>query len=256
MKNILIFLLWITTAHFSYAQEVVNQPILDYFENMDMNQVQTGILKERGFPIFDMDFFNGQTLVDTNRMDANRFGWIYWQLMLGNVNSNSTLPDPQVYMSQYTSEYSDGSIPIAILNYRYNYIKKEAISQGLVTISGSKMYDNPNRAVSPYGEATLFAASTLTPISTKSNVTFVIPSNLYLTNQTSALQSLEIDLGDGQGYRTISLGNNVSTNSNAFVAHSHILGKSNSVFPECGKSDKLIPRMWKFLFLFSRMWEK
>ena len=93
MKNIFFFLLWLTTALNSYAQEAVNQPILDYFENMDMNQVQTGILKERGFPVFDMDFFNGQTLVDTNRVDANRFGWIYWQLMLGNVNSNSTLPD-------------------------------------------------------------------------------------------------------------------------------------------------------------------
>ena len=51
MKNIFFFLLWLTMALNSYAQEAVNQPILDYFENMDMNQVQTGIgIECRGEP--------------------------------------------------------------------------------------------------------------------------------------------------------------------------------------------------------------
>ena len=212
MKKLFILLLWLTTALNSYAQEAVNQPLLDYFQNMDMNQVNTGILKERGFPVFDMDFFNGQTLTDTNRLDVNRFGWIYMQLMLGNVNDNSNLPDPQVYMNQYINDYTGtGNIPIAIANYRYNYIKSTAIDQNLVYVNNGKMYDTPNRTNSPYGEATLFAATTLALRSNKANTSFSVPSNLYLTNQTATLQTLQVDLDDGQGYRTISLGQNFST---------------------------------------------
>ena len=101
-------------------------------------------------------------------------------------------------------------MPIAILNYRYNYIKTNALSQNLVYISNGKMYDTPNRATSPYGEANLFIASPMMPNSSKANVTFSIPSNLYFTNQTSTLQSIQVDLGDGSGYRTTGLGQTVS----------------------------------------------
>ena len=91
MKNFVFVLLWLATASHSFAQTATNQPLLDYFENLDVNQVSTGILKERGFPVFDMDFYNGQTLTNENRVDANNFGWLYLQLMLGNVNTNAMI---------------------------------------------------------------------------------------------------------------------------------------------------------------------
>jgi hypothetical protein len=85
------------------------------------------------------------------------------------------------------------------------------LSQNLVYISNGKMYDTPNRTTSPYEETNLFIASPMMPNSSKANVTFSIPSNLYFTNQTSTLQSIQIDLGDGSGYRTVGLGQTVST---------------------------------------------
>jgi hypothetical protein len=109
MKRLLIFLMWFTTITNFYGQNAVNQPLLDYFQNMDMSQVNTGILKERGFPVFDMDFYNGQTLGDTNRVDADRFGWIYWQLTLGNVNTNTNLPSPSTYLNMYKNAYTGGA---------------------------------------------------------------------------------------------------------------------------------------------------
>ena len=212
MKNFIFVLLWLATASHSFAQTATNQPLLDYFENLDVNQVSTGILKERGFPVFDMDVYNGQTLTNDNRVDANNFGWLYLQLMLGNVNTNATLPDPQVYMNQYSKLYSgSGSIPIAVLNYQYNYIKSDALSDNLVYVSNDKMYDTPNRTSSPYGTTTLFAATTLVEEVHQSNVSFTIPNDLYLTNQSSTLQTLEMDLDDGSGFRTIALGSNIST---------------------------------------------
>ena len=109
MKRLFIFLMCFTSASTFYAQDAVNQPLLDYFQHMDMSQVSTGILKERGFPVFDMDCFNGQALTDSNRMDADRFGWLYWQLTLGNVNTNTTLPDPSTYLNMYENTYMGGS---------------------------------------------------------------------------------------------------------------------------------------------------
>jgi hypothetical protein len=106
--------------------------------------------------------------------------------------------------------WGGGNLPLAILNYRYNYIKKEAVSQNLVNISNGKMYDTPNRTVSPFGETTLFIATPMIPSSSRANVTFSIPTTLYISNQTSALQSIQVDLGDGSGYRATSLGQTVA----------------------------------------------
>jgi Secretion system C-terminal sorting domain len=107
-------------------------------------------------------------------------------------------------------------LPLAILNYRYNYIKTNAISDDVVDrafyIFNDKLYENPQALgqESPFGESTLFVASPMMPNSSQANVTFSISSNLYFSNQTSTLQSIQVDLGDGSGYRTVGLGQIVS----------------------------------------------
>jgi hypothetical protein len=78
--------MWLMSATNFYAQDAVNQPLLDYFQNMDMSQVSTGILKERGFPMYDLDAYNGTVLTDINKLNADLFGWLYMGLALGNVN--------------------------------------------------------------------------------------------------------------------------------------------------------------------------
>ena len=51
MKKMLVFLLWLTTAYYSIAQTATNQPLLDLFENMDMNQVLTNIFTKKTPPL-------------------------------------------------------------------------------------------------------------------------------------------------------------------------------------------------------------
>ena len=210
MKKAFFILSFMLFATFSFAQQAINQTLIDYFENLDKTQVPTGILVEQGFPLYNLHMYKGQVLTDSNKIDPNLFGWLYMGLALGNVNDNTLIPDPQVYADMYKNTYAGGgNLPIAILNYRYNYIKADALSQNLVYVSNEKMYDTPNRTASPYGTANLFIASPMTAISYTASVTFSLPSNLYFSNQASSLQSIQVDLGDGAGYRTVGLGQTV-----------------------------------------------
>jgi hypothetical protein len=187
MKKAFFILSFLLFATFGFAQQAINQTLIDYFDNLDKAQVPTGILVEQGFPMYNLEEYKGQVLTDSNKIDADLFGWLYMGLALGNVNENTVIPDPQAYANMYKSTYNGGDLPIAVVNYRYNYIKATALSQNLVYISNGKMYDTPNRTASPYGQTNLFIASPMSPISNTASVTFSIPSNLYFSNQTAAL---------------------------------------------------------------------
>ena len=213
MKKAFFLSIFLLLSTFSFAQQAMNQCLIDYLANLDKIQVPTGVLIEQGFPMYNLEEYQGQVLTDSNKVDAHLFGWLYMGLALGNVNDNTTFPNPQVYASLYADTYTgESNLPIAILNYRYNYIKNDAVQQNLVYINNDKMYDTPNRTSSPYGETNLFIASPMMPSSSRANVTFSIPSTLYLSNQTVALQTIQIDLGDGSGYRTVGLGQTTGTN--------------------------------------------
>lgn len=129
MKKTFFILILLLSASFSFAQQAINQTLIDYLYNLDKTQVPTGILVEQGFPMYDLDAYNGTVLTDSNKIDADLFGWLYMGLAAGNVNDNTVIPNPQAYASMYNNSYmGEGDLPIAILNYRYNYIKADALS--------------------------------------------------------------------------------------------------------------------------------
>jgi hypothetical protein len=219
MKKAFVIFGLLLFATFTFAQRAINQTLIDYLENIDKSQtkVPTGILIEQGFPMYNLEEYQGQVLTDSNKVDADLFGWLYMGLALGNVNNSTIIPDPQTYISMCKNTYmGGGNLPLAILNYRYNYIKANAISDDVVDrafyVFNDKLYENPPTLgqESPFGESTLFVAAPMMPNSSQANVTFSIPNNLYFSNQASALQSIEVDLGDGSGYRAVGLGQTVS----------------------------------------------
>ena len=103
MKKAFFILVLLLSATFGSAQHAINQTLIDYFDNLDKTQVPTGILVEQGFPMYDLEMYKGQALTDSNKVDADLFGWLYMGLALGNVNDNTVIPDPQVYSNMYNN---------------------------------------------------------------------------------------------------------------------------------------------------------
>ena len=110
MKKAFFILILLLFATFGFAQHAINQTLIDYFDNLDKSQVPTGILVEQGFPMYDLDMYKGQVLTDSNKVDADLFGWLYMGLALGNVNDNTVIPDPQAYSDMYNNSYMGGGI--------------------------------------------------------------------------------------------------------------------------------------------------
>jgi hypothetical protein len=108
MKKILFILNFLLFATLGFAQQAINQTLIDYLDNLDKAQVPTGILVEQGFPMYNLEEYKGLVLTDSNKIDADLFGWLYMGLALGNVNDNTVIPDPQVYSSMYNNSYMGG----------------------------------------------------------------------------------------------------------------------------------------------------
>ena len=94
MKKAFFILILLLHTTFGFAQHAINQTLIDYFDNLDKSQVPTGILVEQGFPMYDLEMYKGQVLTDSNKVDADLFGWLYMGLALGNVNDNTVIPEP------------------------------------------------------------------------------------------------------------------------------------------------------------------
>ncbi len=110
MKKVFFILNFILFATFAFAQQAINQTLIDYLDNLDKAQVPTGILVEQGFPMYNLEAYKGQVLTNDNKVNADLFGWLYMSLALGNVNDNTVIPDPQVYSNMYENSYMGGVI--------------------------------------------------------------------------------------------------------------------------------------------------
>jgi hypothetical protein len=110
MKKAFVIFGLLLFATFTFAQRAINQTLIDYLENIDKSQtkVPTGILIEQGFPMYNLEEYQGQVLTDSNKVDADLFGWLYMGLALGNVNNSTIIPDPQTYISMCKNTYMGG----------------------------------------------------------------------------------------------------------------------------------------------------
>jgi pimeloyl-ACP methyl ester carboxylesterase len=78
--------------------------------------------------------------------------------------------------------------------YEYARIKANALTDGLIRYENGQVY-NTNKQESPYQSEFVFAGSCLETSTQQSNVTFSLPSALFLTN--CKIKNLEIDFGTG-----------------------------------------------------------
>ena len=108
MKKAFFIISFLLFATFMFAQQAINQTLINYLDNLDKAQVPTGILIEQGFPMYNLEEYKGIVLTDSNKVDADLFGWLYMGLALGNVNDNTVIPDPQAYYNMYKNTYMGG----------------------------------------------------------------------------------------------------------------------------------------------------
>ncbi|MEJ7658765.1 MAG: hypothetical protein WKG07_03630 [Hymenobacter sp.] len=175
------------------------------FQHINRSPVTTGILTNYGFAFRDYNQFQGTALTASNQMHSLvEWRLLYTAMQTSIFNSSANLPTlatANQRIAQVQQQYP-AAIPIATLLARYNRFSDDAGTAGLVTVSNKQLYDNPNRTRSPYERRILVAMCPLQTALATRTPQFILPWQLSFTNAVTT-RALEVDAGDGQGYRSI-----------------------------------------------------
>lgn len=186
--------------------EAVRIYLDNYFENIDKTRIPTGYLKEYAFELIDFNTYDGLSLTDNNSVNLSTL-----EMMLRSIRSAAVGTKPFNDVSTVLSSLvtNNSNVPVAIALYNYNYIKSNALSDGLISVVNDQAYDvfsSDGVWQNPYDDAYLFGFAPIAEISYSSTVTFIF--NGLFTN--ASVSKIEFDPGNGGGYRNVTTGNTVT----------------------------------------------
>lgn len=183
------------------------------FSKLDKTKIPTGILYDKFFSFFNVSKFNG--IYDTvNNLKS-------WKNIYNEIRSASVYTpqwselDSLINFENTPQNKFFASVPIGILNVNYNTIKENALEAGYLLLQNNQLYENPQSTISPYNTSKIFIMTPLKSYIIGTTVTFAIDSTLYFSNTNNVLPTLEIDFGDGLGYREVDLGDIITVNYTA-----------------------------------------
>lgn len=230
---------------FIYAQQVTNTEFktktLQVYQNLDKNKVPHGILLDFGMEFTNLKAFNG-VLTDSTYTNSQTVSDIYKTLLMSRVKQvNTGFITPQEYATRWFTQREKDVVTLSGVYFKYSHFNANAYPSKL-NYSNNKFSDKYINGVwqNPYNEKQVFAITP--PIGKHKGLNFNVklPANLFLSNYPSNIQSIQINFGDGLGYRTVTYGQllNVSyaqantytwtykinlTNGQSLLSHSKIV---------------------------------
>ncbi len=185
------------------------------FGLLEPNRVSTGLLADYGFDFTDPKIYNGSVLVDSTLMEQGLYSDLYKTIYTSRFNSSvSSMRHPSLHDSLNYIARQREVITLSGLLFKYNAIDPNAQANGKMQTVNGRLKDVYTNGVwqNPYQEFTTLAIS---PSAISYKLTYckvVLPANLWLTNMGSQASSIQMDAGDGLGYRTVTMGTQISLN--------------------------------------------
>jgi len=192
-----------TLSNADPVKQAAEQRYSQMFAGVDLSLVPSGILYDRGTSFVNLDPLNGSAPNGT-RSNMTIFGLAYASLNSMVVDPKGVLPGPQAYR-QPTEDITGDSqvIPVLGLHQEYHYIDRNAIANGLFTQSGDNLTDVLPRPTEPYLKKDVFVMVPVVNYINSSDFKLKFDSNLFFTNTGKTIQTLKVDLGDGNGLKKV-----------------------------------------------------
>jgi len=196
------------------------------FAGLDKTRVPTGYLLDAAFNIVDFSKYSGREITDSNYVNPSILSDIISDLNSAAVNT-SQLNNADI-ISDIICDVEASAIPIDIVAMRYAYIVENALSDNLINYSNGRASDSFVEGLwqNPYGESTIVGFSSCKTVSSYSREASFFISDFCSNFKNTTL--LEIDFGDGLGYRTVSFNQNISVLYSSFGIKELKLRLSNS----------------------------
>lgn len=199
MKSIFTLSLWAMSVVAVFAQQPCppdtpyKETAYNILKNLDKSQVPTGILYENVFPLANLYEYTGNPSTDTTHTD--HFLQAYAELYLSKFNNTGTKHYFDLYDEiQAFNPDKKYHHPIGIIDYDFNTIHPDAVTNNLLSVNNQQLYDVPNRPSSPYvSEKAVIASILLTeeyPCLYAGQHYFTFNSNFVLTNSGFSLSQV------------------------------------------------------------------
>lgn len=219
MRKLLFVLLTFTMSLFSMAQNITVEDSAtltrerwrDSVFRMDKSQVSTGFLYDYSMFGFDTNKWDGvNNDDDTTKLSGQIFS-LHNILWYSKVNNNAVIDaTDSLFKKAFLDNRNTGAVPLTFIYQTYNRIRQTALSEGLFRIDSDSVgiLDVAGRPTSPYNTLEFFAFQPFRDTITKFNaITFTLPNELFYMK---GLTSVEVDFGDGAGFRTLAKGSSVN----------------------------------------------
>ncbi len=185
------------------------------FGLLEHHRIPHSLLRDASLERTNLDNYAGTLLADSNRVDNAELMAI--QQTLYTMRIGSTSPDMasagEVALRQEDAE-QEGRIVLSGLFYRYAQLKENALQNNLIQLAGDRLQDRYASGVwqNPY-ETTQAAAFAPTQYRYRGlGQQLLLPADLWMTNSPATVAGIEVDAGDGLGYRGITPGTPLTVN--------------------------------------------
>ncbi|RBP26030.1 hypothetical protein DFR65_1193 [Oceanihabitans sediminis] len=224
MKKFTFFICFAFISLLLNAQTEVNNnwknQINPIFQGLNKNNVPNAILLDYAMEFTNMPAYNG-TLTDSTYVDANVLGNIYKTLFMGKVTTSTQyfpkledIASNWVTQRQNYNQTDKSTIVLTGLYYKYSTLNPNALNTNKIKVIGNKYYDKYINGIWQNPYLTKQTVAFASPVNTynKRNFGVVLPQNLLLSNSSNTIQSIQVNFNDGNGYKTLSIGQKIYAN--------------------------------------------
>jgi hypothetical protein len=189
------------------------------FQYVDKIQITTGFLRDYGIEFLNLDNYQGIVLHDSNYVALDDWRLLYTSLYSSQINSNAGM----LYLdsvNRLIRKFNYTNMPITFigLDYNYNKLRDDAITNNLMYVSNDHLYDVSGRTQSPYESKELFAVAPIRQAALTGSNQFIFRPELFLSNAAKTISSIAYDASGGSNYQTIAFNTpfTVSYNNSGF----------------------------------------
>jgi hypothetical protein len=172
--------------------------LTELLQDLPEAAVPSGILYDRVLPLSQPERFSGSP-------ESAPVSLSTWRQLVHEIRLASTagepLPTPESILAMAGESIAARIIPIALLDYQYNRLDADNLSQSELVVVGGRLQIDEER---PCTTEHLFAATSLQEQTYHgSHVQFRLTNDFYFTNGSFRADKIEIDFDDGNGWRVV-----------------------------------------------------
>lgn len=202
-----------------FVQAQTEQTYTEKFDSIFVNishaQATTGILYDRVVPFSNLTNYNSNTNSSVDTSNYSHFIQSYSELYRAAFINSARLPHTiDSFKEQAYNNTKSNKADIGILHYNFN-IMDSVVGKAILTVDNNGLViENQSlplaTGTSLYLQNTAFVAAPLSyEVFGTTGITFSFNNSFNFDNTGAALTLLRVDFGDGQGFRTVSMGNSV-----------------------------------------------